>query len=95
MSSVRTIKLGKLLATEIAADESGFAGSIELRGREIAASTPVEALLNRPYKPARSVPRPAPAPALIGAFEFLRCTAREAAELDARGAVALINMETP
>jgi hypothetical protein len=86
-----SIRLGKFLAADVVADSNAFAGMVELCGRTVAASTPVEVLLARGYRPVRRVPRPVQPPRILGEAEFLQCTAAEAAEIAARGGAAAIN----
>jgi hypothetical protein len=91
MSAIGTVRLGKFLASEVLADGAAFAGVVELAGRAVPAQAPVEIMLTRNYRPARKIPRPAPAPCLVRINDFLQCTALEALELQARGAVGIVN----
>jgi hypothetical protein len=91
MSAIGTVRLGEFLASEVLADNAAFDGMVELSGRTVPAQTAVEILLTRNYRPCRRIPRPEPAPRLVRINDFLKCTALEALELEARGAVAIVN----
>lgn len=86
-----SIRLGRFVAADVVADSNAFAGMVELCGRTVAASTPVEVLLARGYRPVRSVPRPVTPPRIVGEAEFLLCSAAEACEIAARGGAAAVN----